>query len=201
MGKRKEALVTHWEAKKFMFTPQVLKAESKCQGPLGPEAPTDWCSLVEGSQEPWSPALWEGRRQAQGHTSRHNSSLPAQLEVDDPGAARSKPRGYKTYLHQARDTNTQPFNKEFTINSVCLIKDTDSGWRKLKCPVTCVQVSVCHIHENVRVQGCIWCWLTCLLKPLARAGGSVRGGAHLHHLLHPNCHACESHLWEHHPSF
>ena len=38
---RKEALVTHWQTRKFMFTPQVLKAESKCQGPLAREAPTD----------------------------------------------------------------------------------------------------------------------------------------------------------------
>lgn len=109
---------------------------------------TYWCSLVEGSQEPWSHARWEGfwvggRRQARGHTRGHNSSLPAQLEVDDPGTARRQSGGYKTYLHQASDTNTQPFNKEFRINCVCLIKDTDSWWRK-------TQVS-CHLCSGFRV--------------------------------------------------
>ena len=86
---------------------------------------------------------WEAGGRPRGHRSGHNSSLPAQLEVDDLGAARSKPGGYKTYLHQASDTNTQPFNKEFTVNSVCLIKDTDSGWRK-------TQVS-CHLCSGFRV--------------------------------------------------
>lgn len=127
---RKEALVTHWEARKFMFTPRALKAESKCRGTLGPEAPTD-ALCWKGPRSLGLPLAgkalgWEAGGRPQGHRSGHNSSLPAQ-----------------PYLHQASDTNTQPFNKEFTINSVCLIKDTDSGWRK-------TQVS-CHLCSGFRV--------------------------------------------------
>ena len=81
----------------------------------------------------------------------------AQLITASPAGSRwtrnseKSVRRLQTYLHQASDTNTQPFNEEFTINCGCLIKDTDSWWRKTQ--VSCQLCSDSCVSHTWKCEG------------------------------------------------